>query len=98
MVFSHSFIHSLVALYQSSIFLSLLDCSTLVTFDSSTILFSLLHSSPQMDSFAFIRGIADYLDGTKNVDWQPYAALCAAAYTKTLITDLPPPGHGAAGR
>ena len=47
----------------------------------------------KMDSFAFIRGIADYLDGTKNVDWQPYAALCAAAYTKTLIMNLPPPGY-----
>jgi len=43
------------------------------------------------DSFAFIRGISDYLDGTKNVEWQPYAALAAAAFTKTLIERLPAP-------
>ena len=47
----------------------------------------------KMDSFAFIRGIADYQDGMKNVDWQPYAALCSAAYMKTLIMNLPPPGY-----
>ncbi len=45
------------------------------------------------DSFAFIRGIADYLDGSKNMEWQPYASLSAAAFTKTLIESLPPPGY-----
>ena len=43
------------------------------------------------DSFTFIRGIADYLDGTKNVDWQPYSALTAAAVMKEIIERLPVP-------
>ncbi|ELU00418.1 hypothetical protein CAPTEDRAFT_151003 [Capitella teleta] len=43
------------------------------------------------ESFAFVRGICDYLDGTKGVEWQPYAALSAAAYMKTLIENLPAP-------
>ncbi len=47
----------------------------------------------KMDSFAFIRGVCDYLDGTKSVEWQPYSALCAAAVMKTLILNLPPPGY-----
>ena len=42
------------------------------------------------DSFAIIRGVADYLDGTKCTTWQPYAALVAAAFTKQLIESLPP--------
>ena len=42
------------------------------------------------DSFAFVRGVCDYLDGTKGVEWQPYSALSAAAYMKTLIENLPP--------
>lgn len=44
------------------------------------------------DSFGFIRGVTDYLDGTKNVEWQPYASLAAAAFMKTVIENLPPPG------
>jgi nucleoside phosphorylase len=44
------------------------------------------------DSFGFVRGVCDYLDGTKNVEWQPYAALAAAGFMKTLIENLPPPG------
>jgi nucleoside phosphorylase len=47
------------------------------------------------DSFAFVRGVSDYLDGTKNITWQPYAALSAAAYMKTLIENLPNPGYSA---
>lgn len=43
------------------------------------------------DSFAFIRGVCDYLDGTKNVEWQPYSALAAAAFMKIVILNLPPP-------
>lgn len=43
------------------------------------------------DSFVFIRGVSDYLDGTKNVEWQPYAALVAAAFMKACIEKLPPP-------
>ena len=43
----------------------------------------------RIESFAFIRGVCDYLDGTKNVQWQPYSALAAAAYMKTLVEKLP---------
>ena len=43
------------------------------------------------DSFAFIRGVSDYLDGSKNTQWSPYSALAAAAFTKALIEALPPP-------
>lgn len=41
------------------------------------------------DSFLFVRGVADYLDGSKNAEWQPYAALVAAAFTKAIIEQLP---------
>ena len=44
------------------------------------------------DSFVFIRGICDYLDGTKNVTWQPYAALSAAAFMRSVIESLPVAG------
>lgn len=37
------------------------------------------------DSFMFIRGIADYNDGSKNKEWQPYASLAAAAMMKTIV-------------
>ncbi|ESO86794.1 hypothetical protein LOTGIDRAFT_128403, partial [Lottia gigantea] len=40
------------------------------------------------DSFMFVRGIADYSDGTKNKKWQSYAALAAAAVTKTIIKSI----------
>ena len=43
------------------------------------------------ESFTFIRGVADYLDGTKNVEWQPYCALVAAAVMKAIIEKLPKP-------
>ncbi|KAK3602326.1 hypothetical protein CHS0354_007120 [Potamilus streckersoni] len=36
------------------------------------------------ESFLIIRGIADYQDGIKK-EWQPYAAVVAAAYMKSLI-------------
>ena len=41
------------------------------------------------ESFVFIRGVADYLDGTKNAEWQPYSALVAAAFMKSVIEKLP---------
>lgn len=44
-------------------------------------------------SFLMIRGIADYVDGQKNKDWQPYAALAAAAYMKALLVALPNTGR-----
>lgn len=43
----------------------------------------------RQESFLFVRGVADYLDGSKNAEWQPYAALIAAAFTKSLLEQLP---------
>jgi nucleoside phosphorylase len=37
-----------------------------------------------------IRGICDYADSHKNKQWQPYAAAIAAAYTKDLLSVIPP--------
>ncbi|KAH7131268.1 nucleoside phosphorylase domain-containing protein [Dactylonectria macrodidyma] len=37
-----------------------------------------------------IRGICDYADSHKNKDWQGYAAMTAAAYTKDLLRRLAP--------
>lgn len=42
------------------------------------------------DDYIFIRGIADYKDGTKKKEWQPYAALAAAAVMKSIIFNLDP--------
>ncbi|CAC5366238.1 unnamed protein product [Mytilus coruscus] len=39
------------------------------------------------ESFFIIRGIADYADGSRK-EWQPYSAMAAAAYMKTLIMAL----------
>ncbi|KAJ5727661.1 hypothetical protein N7493_005481 [Penicillium malachiteum] len=39
-----------------------------------------------------IRGICDYADAGKNKDWQEYAAMVAAAYTKELLHFIQP-GH-----
>jgi nucleoside phosphorylase len=36
-----------------------------------------------------VRGICDYCDEHKNDDWQNYAALVAAAYTRALIEEMP---------
>ena len=41
------------------------------------------------DTFAVIRGISDYRDGSLRREWQPYASLVAAAYMKTLVLQLP---------
>ncbi|KAF3291537.1 hypothetical protein TWF970_000751 [Orbilia oligospora] len=46
---------------------------------------------------AVIRGIADYADSHKNKDWQPYAALTAAAYAKELLIQIPPEQQKAPG-
>jgi len=43
------------------------------------------------DAFIVIRGISDYKDGTRRRDWQPHAALLAAAFTKALILRMDPP-------
>jgi hypothetical protein len=37
-----------------------------------------------------VRGICDYSDSHKNKDWQNYAAMTAAAYTKDLLKVMPP--------
>ncbi|XP_077483890.1 uncharacterized protein LOC144093975 [Amblyomma americanum] len=42
------------------------------------------------DHYAFIRGIADYKDGSKGREWQPYAALAAAAFMKAVVCALDP--------
>lgn len=44
-----------------------------------------------MDNFPclVIRGICDYADSHKNTDWQPYAAMVAAAYMKELLLSIP---------
>ncbi|UYV69513.1 hypothetical protein LAZ67_6003863 [Cordylochernes scorpioides] len=42
------------------------------------------------DNYVFIRGIADYKDGSKKKDWQPHAALCAAGVMKAIIMTLDP--------
>ena len=39
------------------------------------------------ESFLVIRGICDYVDGSKR-EWQPYAALAAAGYMKSLLMAL----------
>lgn len=36
-----------------------------------------------------IRGICDYCDSHKNDEWQPYAAITAAAYAKELLLVIP---------
>lgn len=37
-----------------------------------------------------IRGICDYSDSHKSKEWQGYAAMMAAAYTKDLLQRIPP--------
>lgn len=43
------------------------------------------------DSFAVLRGIADYKDGARRSEWQPYAALAAASVMKAMICGLDAP-------
>ena len=43
------------------------------------------------DSFVFIRGNADYTDGAKRLEWQPYSAPAAASVMKEIICQLPNP-------
>jgi len=43
------------------------------------------------DCYALVRGVADYKDGGRRKDWQPYAALAAAAFTRALICAMPSP-------
>ena len=39
--------------------------------------------------YLVVRGICDYCDSKKNDDWQQYAAVVAAAYTRALIESMP---------
>ncbi|KAL4228404.1 hypothetical protein ACF0H5_011452 [Mactra antiquata] len=43
------------------------------------------------DSFMIIRGISDYSDGLQKLEWQPYAALAAAAVLKSIIKSFNSP-------
>ncbi|KAB7494604.1 hypothetical protein Anas_08736 [Armadillidium nasatum] len=43
------------------------------------------------DHYTLVRGICDYRDGTRGREWQPIAALAAAAFTKSIICALDPP-------
>ncbi|GBP39437.1 Histone-lysine N-methyltransferase SETMAR [Eumeta japonica] len=43
------------------------------------------------DCFICVRGISDYRDGTRGKEWQPHAALSAAAVAKALICAMDPP-------
>lgn len=36
-----------------------------------------------------VRGVCDYADSHKNTQWQGYAALVAASYTKELLGYVP---------
>ena len=42
------------------------------------------------ECFMILRGIADYKDGTRKKEWQPYAALSAAAFMKAVLCRLDP--------
>lgn len=42
------------------------------------------------DRYMFVRGIADYKDGSRKKEWQPFASLTAAAFMKAVICALPP--------
>ncbi|XP_043667705.1 uncharacterized protein LOC122628905 isoform X1 [Vespula pensylvanica] len=43
------------------------------------------------ESFAVIRGISDYKDGSRIKEWQPYASLAAASVMKAVICAMDPP-------
>jgi nucleoside phosphorylase len=52
-----------------------------------------------MDRFSclVVRGISDYADSHKNEDWQPYAAVTAAAYAKELLSTITPAQSNVSG-
>ncbi|XP_046605740.1 uncharacterized protein LOC124298138 isoform X1 [Neodiprion virginianus] len=43
------------------------------------------------ESFAVVRGISDYKDGSRAKEWQPYASLAAASVVKAVICAMDPP-------
>lgn len=44
--------------------------------------------------YLVVRGICDYCDSRKNDDWQKYASIVAAAYTRALLEKMPSPNKG----
>jgi nucleoside phosphorylase len=44
--------------------------------------------------YLVVRGICDYCDSKKSDDWQNYAAIVAAAYTRALLEGMPPHSLG----
>lgn len=42
------------------------------------------------DSFLCLRGVADYRDGSRHKEWQPYAAIAAAAVMKAVVIKMEP--------
>lgn len=45
------------------------------------------------DRYVIIRGVADYKDGSRRKEWQPYAALASAAFMKSILCRLEPVEH-----
>ena len=43
------------------------------------------------ESFMFVRGIADYQDGSSKLEWHPYTSLVAAAVVKSIIKSFANP-------
>ncbi|KAL1140100.1 hypothetical protein AAG570_000032, partial [Ranatra chinensis] len=60
-------------------------------FESDTVVESVVGNCG--DSWALVRGIADYKDGLKKGPWQPYASLAAAAVVKAVICSLDEPSE-----
>uniref|UniRef100_A0A069DV69 Winged helix-turn-helix domain-containing protein n=1 Tax=Panstrongylus megistus TaxID=65343 RepID=A0A069DV69_9HEMI len=58
-------------------------------FESDSVIESIVGNC--RDSWALVRGIADYKDGQRKGPWQPYASLAAAALVKTIINSIEPP-------
>lgn len=48
-------------------------------------------SCAQLNGYLLVLGMADYVDGRRGRTWQPYAALCAAAFTKILVSTITAP-------
>lgn len=43
----------------------------------------------EKSGYLVVRGVCDYCDTHKNDDWQKYASIVAAAYTRALIEAMP---------
>ena len=53
--------------------------------NTSSILDKLAELGHHYNNYVIVNGMADYSDGRRNMEWQPYAALTAAAFTKILL-------------